>query len=157
MSSEVLLRKQFNRVMGYIAKGKEEGAKLVCGGERVGHEGYLVQPTIFGDCHEKMTIARDEIFGPVVCLVKFSDDDHVVRQANDTEYGLASAVHTKDSKLAMKVARKLEAGTVWINCYNVVNPSVPAGGYKQSGIGRELGEDGLHEYLQVKSVIVNVA
>jgi aldehyde dehydrogenase (NAD+) len=148
---------QFDRVSAYIAKGKEEGARLAFGGNRVGTQGYLLQPTVFADCTETMTIVKEEIFGPVACIIKFNDVDDVIRQANDTEYGLASAVHTKNIKLANKVSRAMEAGTVWVNCYNFESPQVPCGGYKQSGIGRELGEAALYEYLQVKSIIMNMA
>jgi aldehyde dehydrogenase (NAD+) len=148
---------QFDRVSAYIAKGKEEGARLAFGGNRVGTQGYLLQPTVFADCRETMTIVKEEIFGPVACIIKFNDVDDVIRQANDTEYGLASAVHTKNIKLANKVSCAMEAGTVWVNCYNFESPQVPCGGYKQSGIGRELGEAALYEYLQVKSIIMNMA
>ena len=123
------------------------------GGERLGEVGYFIKPTIFTDVNDEMTIAKEEIFGPVVCMFKFKSVEEVIARANDTQYGLAAAIHTKDIKLAGIVSQALEAGTVWINCYNKVFKSVPFGGFKMSGIGRELGENGLMEYLTVKSVI----
>jgi aldehyde dehydrogenase (NAD+) len=144
---------QFDRVMGYIAKGKEAGAKCEVGGVQVGNEGYFIQPTLFTGVTDDMVIAKEEIFGPVVCAMKFKTFEEVVERANDTDYGLAAAIHTKDVRLATRASNALEAGTVWVNCYNVFFNQLPFGGYKQSGIGRELGEYGLREYQQVKTVI----
>ncbi|KAG5458329.1 MAG: mitochondrial Aldh2 [Olpidium bornovanus] len=160
---------QFHRVMGYIEKGKDEGATVEIGGERVGAEGYFVPPTVFSSVDDEMTIAQEEIFGPVACLLKFKTEDEVVKRANATEYGLAASVHTNDVKLASRMAARLEAGTVWINWLVIPrdkdnfglgvrpfssNTKVPFGGFKQSGSGRELGEEGLYEYTEVKSVIM---
>jgi aldehyde dehydrogenase (NAD+) len=115
---------QYDRIMGYVKAGKDEGATVLAGGDRFGHEGFFIQPTVFGDVKKDMTIAKEEIFGPVVVLIKFKDEEEVLKQANDTEYGLASAVFTKDIQRALNVANKIEAGTVWINCYNELHANV---------------------------------
>jgi len=143
---------QFDRVMGYIQKGKQGGATCKMGGERHGEEGFFVKPTIFSDVTDDMVIAKEEIFGPVVVIMKFKTLEEVVERANDTPYGLAAAVHTSNHNTAIKVSNALEAGTVWINCYNMFFNQNPFGGYKTSGLGRELGEYALSEYTQVKSV-----
>jgi aldehyde dehydrogenase (NAD+) len=145
---------QFEKIMSYIGSGREEGAKLVCGGERVGEQGYFVQPTVFADVQDDMKIAKEEIFGPVMSIIPFKGVDEVVQRANRTEYGLAAAVWTRDIKKAHAIADNVRAGTVWVNCYNVLDPRSPFGGFKQSGIGRELGEYGLQQYTEVKSVII---
>jgi aldehyde dehydrogenase (NAD+) len=145
---------QFEKVMGYIGSGRDEGAKLVCGGERVGDKGYFIQPTVFADVQDDMKIAKEEIFGPVMSIIPFKNVDEVVQRANRTEYGLAAAVWTRDIKKAHSIADNIRAGTVWVNCYNVLDPRSPFGGFKQSGIGRELGEYGLQQYTEVKSVIM---
>ena len=145
---------QFEKVMGYIGSGRSEGAKLVCGGERVGDKGYFIQPTVFADVQDDMKIAKEEIFGPVMSIIPFKSVDEVVSRANRTEYGLAAAVWTRDIKKAHAIADSVRAGTVWVNCYNVLDPRSPFGGFKQSGIGRELGEYGLQQYTEVKSVII---
>ncbi|KAI0962715.1 hypothetical protein AcW1_000010 [Taiwanofungus camphoratus] len=147
---------QYNRIMGYIQAGKQEGATVHFGGERVGTEGYFIQPTIFTDCKPHMKIVQEEIFGPVGVLIKFKDDEDVIHQANSTVYGLAAAVFSQDINRAISTAHRLKAGTVWVNCVNILNPSVPFGGYKQSGIGRELGEYALANYTAVKAVQVNL-
>lgn len=126
--------------MDYIESGKQEGATLHLGGHRVGTEGYFITPTIFTDVHPEMRIVREEIFGPVGVILKFKDDDDIIRQANDSVYGLAAGVFTSNVKRAIKTAHALHAGTVWVNCSNTTYANVPFGGYKQSGIGRELGE-----------------
>ena len=136
--------------MNYIKSGKEQGATLHTGGERIGSEGYFVQPTIFTDVTPDMRIVREEIFGPVSVVFKFKDEDDVVHQANDSDYGLAAAIFTKDVKKAVRTANALNAGTVWINMTSQVHPAVPFGGYKQSGIGRELGEYALAKYVVVR-------
>jgi aldehyde dehydrogenase (NAD+) len=143
---------QFDRVMGYIQKGKQGGATCKMGGERHGEEGFFVKPTIFSDVTDDMVIAKEEIFGPVVVIMKFKTLEEVIERANDTPYGLAAAVHTSNHNTAIKVSNALEAGTVWINCYNMFFNQNPFGGYKTSGLGRELGEYALSEYTQVKSV-----
>jgi aldehyde dehydrogenase (NAD+) len=143
---------QFKRVLGYLEKGKAEGATCVVGGDKIDRPGYFIQPTLFTNVSDNMTIAKEEIFGPVVCAFKFKTIEEVVERANNTTYGLAAAVHTTNISTALKVQALLEAGTVWVNCYNIFFSSVPFGGYNQSGIGRELGEYGLREYTQIKTV-----
>ncbi len=147
---------QFDKVMGYIDSGRREGAKLVCGGERVGDRGYFIQPTVFADVQDDMTIAREEIFGPVMSVIPFKNLEEVVERANCTTYGLAAAVWTRDIKKALAVSNSVRAGTVWVNCYNVLDSRAPFGGFKQSGIGRELGEYGLQQYTEVKTVTVKL-
>jgi len=148
---------QFDRVMNYINQGKQAGAVCEIGGGRHGDKGYFVLPTLFSSVKDDMVIAKEEIFGPVACAMKFKTEEEIIQRANDTSYGLAAAVHTKDVRIANRVASKLEAGTVWINCYHNVFDQVPFGGYKGSGIGRELGEYALQEYTQVKAIINNLA
>lgn len=126
--------------MEYIDAGKKDGATVHIGGERHGNEGYFIQPTVFSDTTPDMRIVQEEIFGPVGVVIKFKDEDDVLRQANNTVYGLAAAVFTKDLNRALTTAHKLKSGTVWINCYNQFDSHVPFGGYKQSGIGREQGQ-----------------
>jgi aldehyde dehydrogenase (NAD+) len=147
---------QFDKVMGYIESGRNEGAKLVCGGDRVGTRGYFIEPTVFADVRDDMKIAKEEIFGPVMSVIPFKSLDEVVARANRTTYGLAAAVWTSDIKKALAVANGVRAGTVWVNCYNVLDPRAPFGGFKQSGIGRELGEYGLQQYSEAKTVIVKL-
>ena len=150
---------QLDKILTYIASGKEEGAKLVLGGEKakVGDgKGYFVQPTIFDNVTNQMRIAREEIFGPVLSTIQFSTIDDLITQANDSIYGLAAGIWTRDIKKAHYIARKLKAGTVWINTYNIYDPASPFGGYKQSGFGRELGMHALENYTQVKSVWVDI-
>ncbi len=151
---------QMQKVMGYIEKGKSEGAKLVAGGERanVGNgKGMFLQPTVFDAVRGDMTIAQEEIFGPVLAAIEFTDVDEVIRAANNNPYGLAAAVWTRDIGKAHRVARKLQAGTVWINTYNNYDPAAAFGGYKMSGYGRELGIHALEHYTELKSVWVNLA
>ena len=147
---------QFDKVMGYIESGRDEGAKLVCGGGRVGDRGYFIQPTVFADVQDEMKIAREEIFGPVMSIIPFKSAEEVVDRANRTTYGLAAAVWTRDIKKAHAIANSVRAGTVWVNCYNVLDTRAPFGGFKQSGIGRELGEYGLQQYTEVKTVTVKL-
>ncbi|KAI6034849.1 aldehyde dehydrogenase [Pisolithus orientalis] len=147
---------QYDRIMGYIHSGKKEGAKIHIGGERHGSEGYFIQPTIFLDTKPDMRIVKEEIFGPVSVVIKFKDEEDVVRQANDTLYGLAAAVFTKDVNRAITTAHKIKAGTLWANFYGVTSPNVPFGGFKQSGIGREMGEYALNNYTEVKAIHVNL-
>ena len=149
-------RDQLDRVMNYIEAGMREGAQLMCGGNRLGNGGYYVEPTVFADVSDDMTIAREEIFGPVMSIIKFKDVDEVIRRANRSIYGLAAAVWTRDLSKAHKIAHALKAGTVWVNCYDVFDSAVPFGGFKQSGIGRELGEYALQEYTEVKAVTVKL-
>jgi aldehyde dehydrogenase (NAD+) len=147
---------QFDKVMGYIDAGKRQGAKLVCGGNRVGDRGYFIEPTVFADVQDNMTIAQEEIFGPVQSIIKFRSIDEVVDRANNTMYGLAAAVWTRDIGKAHAIANSVRAGTVWINCYDVFDAAAPFGGFKQSGIGRELGEYGLQQYTESKTVTVKL-
>src|SRR6266851_4968353 len=147
---------QFNKVMGYIDTGKKEKAKLVAGGNRVGDKGYFIEPTVFADVQDNMKIAQEEIFGPVMTILKFKDLDEVVDRANKTMYGLAAAVWTKDITKAHAIADRVRAGTVWVNCYDVFDAGAPFGGFKQSGIGRELGEYGLANYTEVKTVTIKL-
>jgi len=150
---------QMERVLGYISVGSSEGARLVAGGKRAeGHGGgYFVQPTVFADVEGSMRIAREEIFGPVLAAIPFSDEDDLIAKANDTVYGLAAGVWTSDVKRAHRVAHALQAGTVYVNCYHVFDPAAPWGGFKQSGWGRELGPYALDLYTEVKNVIVEIS
>ncbi|KAM0751179.1 aldehyde dehydrogenase [Meredithblackwellia eburnea MCA 4105] len=148
---------QFDRIMAHVQSGKEEGAKVLMGGERHGTEGFFIQPTIFTDVKPDMRIVQEEIFGPVVVVAKFKDEADVIAQANNSQYGLAAAVFSRDISRALSVGKKLQAGTVWVNCYNQLHSQVPFGGFKQSGIGRELGEYALHNYTAVKAVHVNLS
>jgi phenylacetaldehyde dehydrogenase len=143
---------QLNRVCGYLESGFSEGAKAVTGGSREGDKGYFVKPTVLVNTNEKMKVVREEIFGPVVTAMPFSDIDDLVKKANDTPYGLAAAVWTRDIKKAHRVASEIRAGTVWINCYGVLDSAMPFGGYKQSGWGREMGHQMLDLYTETKSV-----
>ncbi len=153
----IVSERQMESVLGYIAKGVEEGARVVAGGGRADiGPGYFVRPTVFDDVTSEMTIAREEIFGPVLATLTFEDVDDAIEQANDTMYGLAAAVWTSDVKKAHYVASRLKAGTVWINTYNLYDPASPFGGYKQSGYGRDLGGQALDQYTQLKSVWVNL-
>ena len=147
---------QFDKVMGYIDSGRNEGASLLCGGGRVGDRGYFIEPTVFADVRDDMKIAQEEIFGPVMSIIKFKDVDEVVERANRTMYGLAAAVWTRDIGKAHAIANSVRAGTVWVNCYDVFDAAAPFGGFKQSGIGRELGEYGLQQYTEVKTVTVKL-
>ncbi|MEI2472448.1 aldehyde dehydrogenase family protein, partial [Peribacillus frigoritolerans] len=147
---------QMERVGGYIEKGKSEGAEVVTGGNYGQGEGYFVTPTIFAGVEDEMTIAKEEIFGPVVAAMPFDDLDDVINRANNSEYGLAAGLWTQDVKKAHYVANELKAGTVWVNCYNAFDAASPFGGYKQSGIGREMGSYALDNYTEVKSVWINL-
>ncbi len=147
---------QFDKIMSYIAKGKEQGARVVTGGERHGDKGFFIKPTIFADVKDDMAIACDEIFGPVLSVIKFKEVEEAVTRANTTDYGLAAAVWTRDIAKAHSIAHRLRAGTVWINCYDVFDAAAPFGGFKRSGIGRELGEKALDNYTELKTVTVSL-
>ena len=149
-----------NKVLGYIKKGVEEGATLVCGGERYTEgdcsKGYYVRPTIFDNCTDNMTIVKEEIFGPVVTIQTFKTEQEAIDMANHTEYGLAGAVFTKDGSRALRIIKEIRAGITWINCYNPTFNEAPWGGYKKSGIGRELGIHGLEKYQEIKQININL-
>jgi aldehyde dehydrogenase (NAD+) len=147
---------QFDRVMSYIEDGKKAGATVETGGKRKGEKGYFIEPTIFSNVTEDMKIQQEEIFGPVCTIAKFKSKEEVIKIGNSTTYGLAAAVHTTNLKTAMEVANALKAGTVWVNSYNTLHWQLPFGGYKESGIGRELGEAALDNYIQTKTVSIRL-
>jgi aldehyde dehydrogenase (NAD+) len=147
-------QEQFDKIMGYIKTGQEQGAKLLSGGGRAGDRGFFVEPTVFTNVRDEHQIAQEEIFGPVMSVIPFKDMDEVIARGNRTMYGLAAAVWTKDVTKAHRVAAALRAGTVWVNCYDVFDAAAPFGGFKMSGIGRELGEYALRNYTEIKTVTV---
>ena len=143
---------QFQRVSGFLESGRDEGATALAGGGRFGDRGFFIEPTVLINTHSGMKVVREEIFGPVVVAAPFSDLDEIAAQANDSDYGLGAGIWTKDISKAHALAKKLRAGTVWINCYNVFDAALPFGGYKQSGWGREMGHEVLNNYTEVKAV-----
>ena len=147
---------QLDKILHYVKLGEKQGATLLTGGERVGSKGYFVQPTIFDNVKDDMAIAKDEIFGPVVSVLPFKGVDEVIERANRTQYGLAAAIWTKDINKAHLYARKVKAGTVWVNCYHVVDTTTPFGGFKMSGQGRENGEAALEHYTELKTVTIKL-
>ncbi|CAI9100305.1 OLC1v1037278C1 [Oldenlandia corymbosa var. corymbosa] len=149
-------KKQYERVLSYIEKGKKEGATLFHGGKALDRKGYYIEPTIFIDVTDDMTIAKEEIFGPVMSIFKFKTVEEVIKRANASKYGLAAGVMTNDLNIANTVSRSIRAGAIWMNCYFAFDRDSPYGGYKMSGFGRDLGMDGLKKYLQVKSVVTPI-
>jgi len=147
---------QQNRVLNYIEKGINEGAELLAGGKKTKNEGYFFEATIFADVRDDMTIAKEEIFGPVISALPFEDLDELIERANNTDYGLAAGLWTRDVANAHYVANRLRAGTVWVNCYNAFDAASPFGGFKQSGLGREMGSYALNNYTEVKSVWISM-
>jgi len=152
MLGPLVSKVQQSRVLDFIAQGKASGADLVTGGGTGEQDGYFVEPTIFANPDADASIVREEIFGPVLVATPFDDADEVVRAANDTRYGLAANIWTRDLSLAHLTARKLHAGTVWINTHGMNDPSAPFGGVKESGWGREVGEEGVLHYTETKTV-----
>ena len=148
---------QLERVSGFLASGEQQGAKALCGGKRRGDSGYFVEPTVLVDTTPDMKVYQEEIFGPVVTVIPFKNaDDDLVARANDTSYGLAAGIFTRDMARAQRIANRLRAGTVWINCYNIFDAALPFGGYKQSGWGREMGHNALDNYLETKAVCASI-
>ncbi len=152
---------QLKRVCGYLEVGRSEGARVLAGGERLNDgdlaSGYFVPPTVFGDVHDDMIIAREEIFGPVISALPFDNIEEVIARGNDTSFGLGAGVWTKDLSRAHRLSRELQSGSVWVNCYQAMDPAVPFGGYKMSGYGRESGIQHVEEYLNVKAVTIKVS
>uniref|UniRef100_A0AAX7VTM7 Aldehyde dehydrogenase domain-containing protein n=1 Tax=Astatotilapia calliptera TaxID=8154 RepID=A0AAX7VTM7_ASTCA len=150
------VRKHQSRVLEFIQIGITEGAKLECGGKALGLKGFFIEPTVFSNVRDDMRIAREEIFGPVQQIMKFKTIDEVIERANNSDYGLVAAVFTKDISKAMTISTAMQAGTVWINCFNALSTQCPFGGYKMSGNGREMGENGLKEYSEVKTITIKM-
>jgi acyl-CoA reductase-like NAD-dependent aldehyde dehydrogenase len=148
--------KQLDRVSRYIESGRETGAEIVAGGGCPAGDGYFIEPTVLANVNADMRVVREEIFGPVIAITPIDDIDEIVRQANDTRYGLAAGVFTSDVNKAHLIAERLQAGNVWVNCYGNMHPTMPFGGYKESGWGREFGSEGLHAYLETKSVRIQL-
>jgi aldehyde dehydrogenase (NAD+) len=149
-------QEQMDKILSYVKLGEKEGAALLSGGRRFGNKGFFVEPTVFDNVKDTMAIAKDEIFGPVVSVLPFKSVDEVVARANNTYYGLAAAVWTKDIDKAHLFAKQVKAGTVWVNCYHVVDTTTPFGGFKMSGQGRENGEAALEHYTEMKTVTVKL-
>lgn len=151
----VINKNQFDLIMNYIRTGKEEGAELLTGGNQKGDKGFFIEPTVFVNVNNSMKIAQEEIFGPVLVVIKFKDDEEAVQIANDSIYGLGGAVWSGNDERALKIANSLRTGTVWINEYHLLSDRAPFGGYKQSGIGREFGTDGIKEYMEAKHIHID--
>ena len=149
-------QEQMDKILGYVELGQKQGATLLSGGHRVGNKGYFVEPTVFDNVKDDMAIAKDEIFGPVVSVLPFTSAEEAAERANKTTYGLAAAVWTKNIDKAHLFAKQVKAGTVWVNCYHVVDTTTPFGGFKMSGQGRENGEAALEHYTETKTVTVKL-
>jgi phenylacetaldehyde dehydrogenase len=149
-------KEQQTRVLGYIDSGRKEGAQVLTGGEAPSSEGYFVKPTVLANVRSDMKVMREEIFGPVLVAQRFDDLDEIAALANDTPYGLAASVWSKDVSTVHRLVPKIKAGTVWVNCHNFVDPAMPFGGFKQSGIGREHGRVGIEMYTELKSVCIAI-
>ena len=154
MQGPQVSQEQFDKVMGYVDSGRKAGAHLLTGGKRFGDKGYFIEPTVFANVDHDMQIAQEEIFGPVMSIIPFDDIDQMIHHGNKTMYGLAAGVWTRDIVKAHRMAAELKAGTVWVNCYDVFDAAAPFGGFKMSGIGRELGEYALRNYTEIKTVTV---
>ena len=148
----VISRPQMEKVLGYIEAGRAQGAEVIAGGAQQGEDGYFVAPTVLQSVTDDMTIAREEIFGPVLSVLDFDDEDEVIARANDTEFGLAAGGWTQDVSRTMRLANKLQAGTLWLNTWGDTDAASPFGGMKQSGYGREMGAEAISLYSQTKSV-----
>lgn len=156
-NGSIISKVQYDKILNYIESGKKEGATVAAGGVKCGNgKGYFLRPTVFADVTDNMKIAQEEIFGPVVCVLKYKTVDEAIRRANATSYGLGSGLYSNDINTIMKISNALEAGSVWVNCYEAITNQAPFGGYKQSGFGRELGEYALHEYTEVKNVTMRI-
>jgi phenylacetaldehyde dehydrogenase len=147
---------QLTRVCGFLDSGIAEGARVVAGGRRAGERGYFVEPTVLVDTTPDMKVVREEIFGPVVSAMPFTDHEHVLPAANETNFGLAAGIWTRDVSHAHRIAAELQAGTVWVNTYNVFDAALPFGGFKESGWGREMGREVLDNYLETKAVCIQL-
>lgn len=148
-------KKQYETVLGFIQQGQKEGGRIIFGGEACEGHGYFVKPTIFVDVDETMAVVKQEIFGPVMCIMKYKSFDEVLKRANQTDYGLAAGIFTNSLQIALTFSKKVTAGTVWVNCYNWTDPASPFGGFKQSGNSRDLSKYAFENYTKVKSTIVN--
>jgi len=148
----IISSSQHASIMDYISIGQREGARLVCGGKSVGDDGFFIQPTVFADCTNTMRIVREEIFGPVLAIQPFETEEQAIQLANDNEYGLAASVFTKDTSRAWRCVKQIKAGTVWINTHDLVDPCLPFGGFKNSGLGKDLGPEQLEQFLQTKTI-----
>ncbi|MNR12754.1 Phenylacetaldehyde dehydrogenase [compost metagenome] len=147
-------RKQQQSVLKHIEIARQEGARVVAGGERLEGEGFFVQPTVLADVNHDMTVAREEVFGPVLSVIPFTDEDAMIELANDSPYGLAASLWTNDLSKAMNLVPRIEAGTVWVNAHVLLDPNMPFGGVKQSGMGREFGRAVIEAYTELKSVCI---
>jgi aldehyde dehydrogenase (NAD+) len=155
----LISQRQLDRVLGYVEQGAEEGANLVAGGKRLGGElsdGYFIEPTVFGNVSNTMSIAREEIFGPVASVIPFDTVDEALKLGNATEYGLGSGVWSTNMNTVMKMVHGIQAGTIWVNCYGLLDPAVGFGGYKQSGYGWKGGPSQIDGYLYQKAAYINV-